>query len=134
MNLSSTIRPKMEITKKRLKEVFRTYRDALEKEAEHYGLEVEERIYNKLALILQATTMDEALLFASKAMNSHQVHCLVHGERPKTPEWYDKQAVKARSLQKSMASKGETEEAARHGSRAERYDAEAKKIREQVRE
>lgn len=134
MNLSSAVtkRVKMDVTKKQLKAIFRECTEAIEAEAEQYGLEVEDRIYNKVALILNSTTHAQAAEFANRAKQSHNIHCLTAGKRPRTPEWYDKQAVKAKSLEKSMSSKGDEEEAASHRARAERYVAEAKKLREQA--
>ncbi len=119
----------MDITKKELKLLHRSATESIESESEKYELEVEDRIYDKLAKILSATSREEAQSFAKRAWESNYLHCLVDGKRPRTAEWFDKQVVKARSLAKSLYVKDE-EAAAKQESRAQRYEIEAKKLRE----
>lgn len=121
----------MDITKKELKQLFRQTSEFIEWQAEQYGLEVEDRIYEKLDAILTATSREIAMDLMIRVRNSHEIHCLVRGKRPKTRRWYEVQAGKARSLAKSMMLKGDDEEASKHSQRAIRYEAEALKMQAQ---
>lgn len=118
----------MDIGKKELKKLKKETTIHIENEAEQYGLDVDDRFYEKLDRILTAKTAEEARYFVERAKSSHNVHCLVAGKRPRTVGWFQQNASKARSLAKSMMLKGEEDEAERHLVRAKRYDAEAVKL------
>jgi hypothetical protein len=118
----------MDITKKELRRLKKEATLHIENEAEAHGLDVEDRIYEKLERILTAKTAEEAKYFVDRVKSSHNVHCLVEGKRTRTVEWYQRNSNKARSLAKSMMAKGEEDEAERHLARAKRYDSEAVKL------
>jgi hypothetical protein len=117
--------------KKELKQLLRKTTEYIEQEAEKHGLDVEDRIYAKLDKILTAKTRDEAVFLANKAVDSHDIHCLARGKRPKTAKWYEDNTKKALSLAKSKKLSGDLEEAERHIERAERYKKEAEKLRKE---
>ena len=127
----------MKLKKKDLKQIHADTKNQMLEIADHYGLDedgIEQRLWDKAKLILEAPSLDLAVEQSHKTIDSMKLFCLyLWGQKkipgPSTPENFEKKANAAEKLADFQAHLGNMEASKKQRDRAVELRKKAMELR-----